>query len=59
MLPANFEMLAFLRVNRDLWNATSFLAAAKIKHSMQLQYTDIGPVIIIVGHRIAVITTLC
>jgi hypothetical protein len=27
MLPANFEMLAFLRVNRDLWNATSLLAA--------------------------------
>ncbi|KAG6583225.1 uncharacterized protein IUM83_06135 [Phytophthora cinnamomi] len=25
MLPANFEMLAFLRVNRDLWNATSLL----------------------------------
>ncbi|KAG6618481.1 Phosphoenolpyruvate carboxykinase [Phytophthora cinnamomi] len=23
MLPANFEMLAFLRVNRDLWNATT------------------------------------
>ncbi|KAE9107372.1 hypothetical protein PF006_g21133 [Phytophthora fragariae] len=23
MLPANFEMLAFLRVNRDLWTATS------------------------------------
>ncbi|GMF41556.1 unnamed protein product [Phytophthora fragariaefolia] len=27
MLPANFDMLAFLRANRDLWNATSFLAA--------------------------------
>ncbi|KAE9040639.1 hypothetical protein PR003_g4722 [Phytophthora rubi] len=25
MLPANFEMLAFLRVNGDLWNATSLL----------------------------------
>lgn len=25
MLPAYFEMLAFLRVNRDLWNATSLL----------------------------------
>ncbi|KAG2997483.1 hypothetical protein PC121_g10244 [Phytophthora cactorum] len=23
MIPANFEMLAFLRANRDLWNATS------------------------------------
>ncbi|KAL3660543.1 hypothetical protein V7S43_019084 [Phytophthora oleae] len=26
MLPANFEMLAFLRTNRDLWNATSLIA---------------------------------
>ncbi|ETL41180.1 hypothetical protein L916_07779 [Phytophthora nicotianae] len=25
MLPANFEMLAFLRVNRDLWNAASLI----------------------------------
>jgi len=27
MLPANFEILAFLRVNRDLWNVTSLFAA--------------------------------
>ncbi|ETO85966.1 hypothetical protein F444_00447 [Phytophthora nicotianae P1976] len=25
MLPANFKMLAFLRVNRDLWNAASLI----------------------------------
>ncbi|ETN20170.1 hypothetical protein PPTG_03236 [Phytophthora nicotianae INRA-310] len=25
MLPANFEMLAFLRVNRDMWNAASLI----------------------------------
>jgi hypothetical protein len=25
MLPANFEMLAFLRVNRDLWNASTLV----------------------------------
>ncbi|ETK87757.1 hypothetical protein L915_07854 [Phytophthora nicotianae] len=25
MLPANFEMLAFLRVDRDLWNAASLI----------------------------------
>ncbi|KAG6943529.1 hypothetical protein JG688_00017565, partial [Phytophthora aleatoria] len=25
MLPANFEMLAFLRATRDLWNATSLV----------------------------------
>ncbi|ETI33442.1 hypothetical protein F443_19877 [Phytophthora nicotianae P1569] len=25
MLPANIEMLAFLRVNRDLWNAASLI----------------------------------
>ncbi|ETN02234.1 hypothetical protein PPTG_16857, partial [Phytophthora nicotianae INRA-310] len=25
MLPANFEMIAFLRVNREMWNASTLI----------------------------------
>ncbi|ETM41800.1 hypothetical protein L914_12449 [Phytophthora nicotianae] len=25
MLPANFETIAFLRVNREMWNAASLI----------------------------------
>ncbi|KAG6943686.1 hypothetical protein JG687_00018301 [Phytophthora cactorum] len=54
MLPANFEMLALLRANRDFWNATSLVGRLPSCHVVvdvvMLQYTDIGPVIIIVFH---------
>ncbi|KAG6967870.1 hypothetical protein JG687_00004038 [Phytophthora cactorum] len=39
MIPANFEMLAFLRANRDLWNATS-LADTEVTTRMTTMVTS-------------------
>ncbi|RLN52051.1 hypothetical protein BBJ28_00021775 [Nothophytophthora sp. Chile5] len=40
MLPANFEMLTFLRANRDLWNASSLIDTEKILNPSSHEFPD-------------------